>query len=149
MELGSQEFWDRLATEPERVAVEVCTIDIADLVGALQRHAALRAWVNAAHEKARVEESRAEWEFTKAKAVAMIHARGSLDPLTKKAKSVAVMEAEVDCDSQVSDAKDTVLHANTKRGALRAMSDALEDRKDMLVQIAARARMEQRDYGGA
>ena len=39
-----------------------------------------------------------------------------------------------------------LLDQQEKRGALRAMSDALEDRKDMLIQIAAKQRKERGDY---
>lgn len=145
-ELGSDAFWDRLDADPARLAAEVCAVDLVRLDETLQRHPALRAWVNAAHEAARIAEERAKWELTKARASALVRARAELDPVSKKAKAVAVLEAETELDAAVMELTAALLAAQERRGALRAMADALEDRKDMLIQIAAKARQEAKDY---
>lgn len=144
-ELGSDEFWTRIAQDPARLAAEICFVDVANLDTTLQRHAGLRAWVNAAHEVARTDEERAKWELTKARALAYQKARADLDPISGKAKTVQALEAEVDLAESVQAATERLLTTQAKRGSLRAMADALEDRKDMLIQIAAKNRQEIRD----
>lgn len=68
-DLGSAEFWQRLASEPNRLAAEICFVDVVNLDETLQKHASLRAWVNASHETARIQEERARWEVTDRKSV--------------------------------------------------------------------------------
>lgn len=146
MELGSQEFWERLRTDPALLAHEVCRIDLADLQGTLQHHAGLRAWVNAAYETARVQEERAKWALTKAEARATLRARDEPDPATGKAKTVAVVAAEVAEEPEVQACTARLLDAQQQVAALRAMAHALEDRKDMLVQLSANMRAERGEY---
>lgn len=145
-ELGSVEFWDKLAADPAHLASAVCMIDITDLDLTLQFHAALHAWINAAHEVARVEEERTRWNLTRERALALLHARSGLDQTTGKAKTVDVLAAEADVAPAVQQANEELLAAMEKRGALRAMASALEDRKDMLIQIAAKRRAEGENY---
>lgn len=145
MELGSPEFWESIKNDPAALAYEVCRIDMINLQMTLQGHASLRAWVGAVFEQARVEEERAKWELTKTRASALLAARG-VDPLTQKAKTVGAMDAEVEMNPAVIQAQERCFAATEKRGALRAMVDALSDRKDMLVQIAAKMREEQHNY---
>lgn len=147
VELGSEEFWRRLAVEPTRLAAEVCFVDVTNLDATLQKHPSLRAWINAAYESARIEEERARWDVTRARALQMLAAKSALDEHTGKYKSVVVLEAEVDGSERVKETMDTLLAAQEKRGALRAMAQALEDRKDMLIQISAKQRQEMREYG--
>lgn len=144
-ELGSPEFWLRLQSDPAALAALVCFIDIVDLDTTLQHHAALHAWINAAHEVARVDEERARWALTRDRAVALLQARG-VDPHTKKPKTVDVLDAEADSSDAVQSATAALMAAQEKRGALRAMASALEDRKDMLIQIAAKRRQEEGVY---
>lgn len=148
VELGTKEFWDRLRNDPALLASEVCTIDIANLDQTLQIQPALRAWVNATYEVARIAEERLKWEVTKAKAVAHLKVRREVDPTTKKviSKTVGQLGAEVDLDENVQHAIAALLEQQETRAALRAMTDALEDRKDMLIQIAAKQRKELADY---
>ena len=145
-ELGSVEFWERVENDPERLAMEVCKVDLVNLEQMLQKHPSTRAWVNAAHEVARIDEERARWHVTKARAEALLAAKSVPDPHTGKPKTVNVLDAEVECVESVRAATEELLAAQEKRGALRAMADALEDRKDMLIQIAAKQRQESRDY---
>lgn len=146
-ELGSQDFWLALAKDPARLAAEVCSVDVVNLDQTLQKHAALRAWVNAAHEVARTTEEGLKWEETKARARALLRAKEDNDPHTGKAKTVAVLEAEVTTTPEVIEHTEALLEQRKVRGSLRAMADALEDRKDMLIQIAAKQRKELEDYG--
>lgn len=146
VELGSREFWSRLEEAPARLAAEVCLVDVANLDQTLQTHAALHAWINAAHEAARIDEERGKWELTKSRARKMLAAKGNLDEQTGKAKTVGVLDAEVELDAEVQLAQSLLFKAQEKRGILRAMADALDDRKDMLVQIAAKQREERKDY---
>ncbi|KKK44505.1 hypothetical protein LCGC14_3167000 [marine sediment metagenome] len=146
MQLGDKEFWDRLAKDPKLLAAEVCTVDLVNLEDTLQKHPALRAWVNAAHEGARIREERFKWEVTKASAIALLRAKKKKDPDTDKPKTLAVLEAEVIGDRAVQTATKKLHDIQEERAALRAMATALEDRKDMLIQIAARHRKEMSDY---
>lgn len=144
-DLGSAAFWQRMVTEPERLAAEVCFIDITDLDKTLQRHASLYAWVCAAHEAARIHEERGKWDVTTARARALMTAKTTPDA-ANKAKTVQVIEAEVELDETVRAATTVLLERQEKRGALRAMTDALEHRKDMLIQISAKQRQEKGNY---
>ena len=146
IELGTTEFWDRAIKDPALLAHEVCSLDLNDIEGALQKQPALYAWVSAAHEGARIEEERARWNVTKAEAVAMLTAKAFRDPHTDKPKTVGVLQAEVDVDDEVGLRKSVLFAAMEKRAALRAMTDALSHRRDMLVQLAARQRDEAKEY---
>lgn len=146
LELGTQGFWKQLLQDPASLAKEVCTIDLVDLDKTLQQHPALRAWINAAHEVARIEEEKLKWEETRTRAGVLLAAHRLMDETTGKVKSVAVLTAEVDCDPIVQSIVTRLHKQQETRAALRAMANALEDRKDMLIQIAAKQRKESRDY---
>lgn len=145
VELGSKVFWERLASDPKKLAAEVCMVDTVDLEKTLQRQSSLHAWVNAAHESARIELERMKWEETKARARALLIAKESKDPNTEKAKIAEVLKAEVEIDPAVIAATEAVFTADRNRGGLRAMSSALEDRLQMLIQLSAKQRQEMRD----
>lgn len=146
--LGVPVWWDRLNTEPQKLAAEVCLVDVSKLDETLQGHPALRAWVNAVHEGARIEEEQAKWQVTKSYALAFLRAKTTPDPDTGKGKNVDTLKAEAESDPEHVAAQEALFVIQRKRGALRAMADALEDRKDMLIQIAAKRRKEQEDYHG-
>jgi len=135
-DLGSQEFWQRIQAEPAKLAAEVCFIDVAQLEATLQKHPALRAWVLAQHEVARIAEERAKWTLTVARARAYIRAQGTVDE----------RKSAVDTAAEVEDAQTKLFDVQEKRGALRAIADALEDRTQMLIQISAKQRQESKDY---
>lgn len=145
LELGSPEFWKRLADDPRAVAAQVCSIDLVNIEQTMQHHSALRAWLNAAHESARIDEMSAEFEQTRARARAMIKAQESLSAVTGKAKTVDVLKAEVELAPEVIDADKAYVAARERTGALKAMSSAGEDRLQMLIQLASRQRAEIRD----
>jgi len=146
--LGTKEFWQRLLGDPTALAAEVCSIDVANLDETLQKQPALRAWVNAAYEVARINEERRKWDVTKARARAFIQAKTEVDPETGKplSKTIATLEAEVETNPDVLEATGKLLSQQEIKGVLRAMANALEDRKDMLIQIAAKQRAEMKDY---
>lgn len=146
MELGDKEFWDRLSLEPEKLAAEICSVDVVNLEQTLQQQSALRAWVNAAHESARIQENKAEWELTKWRARAMLTAKETKDPHTEKAKIADVLKAEVETHIEVVRCTEELFAAQEKRGVLRAMSGALEDRLQMLIQLSAKQRQEAKDH---
>jgi hypothetical protein len=141
VDLGTQDFWKRLRSDPAQLAAEVCTVDVVALDETLQKHPALRAWVNAAHEVARIAEERLKWELTKTRAVVLLR-----EKKRGPNKTVSVLEAEVDSSVEVEEATNKLLAQQEVRVALRAMANALEDRKDMLIQIAAKQRKELEDY---
>lgn len=152
-DLGTKEFWKRLQDDPAALAAEVCSVDVANLDQTLQRHAALRAWVAAAFEVARITEERLKWELTKMRAMVLLTAKIQRDPHTgdekgknQKVKTLAVLEAEVDTHCDVQDCTTALHNQQEIKGVLRAMTTALEDRKDMLIQIAAKQRQEAADY---
>lgn len=147
VELGSAEFWEQLGRSPEYLAAQVCSIDAVNLDDQLHKHAALRAWVNAAHESAKIHEERMRWELTKVRARVLLAASATPvaevdDKGKKKGKTVGVLEAEVENDRDVQAATQNLLESQEKRVALRAMADALEDRLQMLIQISANRRKE-------
>lgn len=144
--LGTPAFWDQIQSNPMVIAKAVAEIDLVDMERTLQTHPALRAWINAAHETTRIEEERAKWELSKTRAEALLRVKSTADPHTGKAKTVAVIDAEVETDLGVQDCQEVLLTISQKRAALRAMADSLEDRKDMLIQIAAKHRQEAGDY---
>lgn len=145
VEMGSPAFWQRLANDPRLLAAQVCSIDAVNIELTCQQHAALRAWVNAAYEVARTEEMKAEFEQTRARARALLEAQKTLSAATGKPKTVDVMKAEMELTAEVIAADDAYLVAREKVAALKAMSNAGEDRLQMLVQLAARQRQEIRD----
>ena len=135
-DLGSEEFWRRVSAEPARLAAEVCYIDVAQIEQAMQKHPALTAWVLAQHEVARIAEERAKWTLTVARARAYARAQGTVDE----------RKSAVETDGEVMAAQEIVFASQEKRGALRAIADALESRTQMLVQISAKQRQEAKDY---
>ncbi len=146
MDLGNTAFWENFKTDPASLAALVCSVDVINLDRTLQQHSALRAWVGATYECARIEEEKLKWQVTKTRALALLFAKKEMDPDTNKPKALAVLAAEADIAESVQQAG-AALHAQQeKRGALRAMDKALEDRKDMLVQIAAKQRKEMEEY---
>lgn len=145
VELGSPGFWNQLRDDPRALATAVCSVSVVDLEQTMAQHSALRAWVNSAHEGARIEEARKELEDTRARARALLAAKSTLDAMTNKAKIADVLKAEVELDPAVVATADALLDAQQSRGALRAMADALEDRLQMLIQLSARQREELRD----
>lgn len=143
--LGSTEFWERVEHAPAALAYELCAIDLTNLENTLQYHAAIRGWVTATHETFRIEEERAKWDLTRARASALLAAKAVADPQTGKAKTVAVLDAEVENESTVVAAQEQLLRVQHRRGVLKAVADSLVDRKDMLVQLSANTRREQDD----
>ncbi len=146
IQLGDATFWASLQEDPAKLAAEVCSIDLVNMEETLQRHASLRAWVNAAHEVARIAEEKAKWELTRTEAEVLLERKRELDEQTGKWKTIAALEAEVRVSLRVGTATEDLFEQQEKRGALRAMSSALEDRKDMLIQLAAKRRKEIEDY---
>ncbi len=140
--LGESAFWDMMESNPALLAKNVCAIDLTDLETTLEKHSALRGWVSAAYETSRVAEERAKWNLTKARARVLLEVKAELDPHTGKGKTVAVVEAEVDLHPEVEATVLAFHDASEKKGALRAMTVGLSDRKDMLIQIAAKQREE-------
>lgn len=149
IELGSPQFWTMLKTDSAFLAAEVVKIDLVALEMTLQRHAGLRAWVSAQFEAAKVAEAGAKNEVERARARATLDARKVDDARTNKPKTVEVLKAEVELHSGVITREDGYLEAQAKTGALRAMNQALEDRKDMLIQISSNQRKESGAYNRA
>lgn len=140
--LGTDTFWTELKERPAELARRICEVDVADLHGTLQRHSALRAWINAAHETAKIHEERCKWKLTRVRARVRFEIKEDPD---LDARTVADLDAAVELHPDVVSATDTYLDAGGVRAALRAMSDAMEDRKDMLIQISANMRREYYD----
>ena len=141
VDLGSKEFWERLESDPKKLAAEVAFVDLTNLEEVLRKQPSLRAWVNAAHEVARIEEGRAEFALTKARARATLRAQE-----VHKVKTGDVLKSEAALDPEVISCTEALFVAQRKRGALRAMADALEDRLQMLIQLSANQRKEKNEY---
>lgn len=158
VELGSPEFWARLQADPAALAAQVCSIDLRNLDDTLVSHPALRAWLNATHEVAKIEEEKAQWELTKARAEVMLRAKADEDAepaetdskgkpkAAKKAKTVDVLKAEVEVHPDVINATHFYHAALEKRSMLSAMTKALDDRLQMLIQVSANQRAERENY---
>lgn len=142
VELGTVAFWERLKEDPKRLAAEVASVDLVNLQVTLQQHSGLRAWIAAAFEQARVEEERVQFRLTQARARALLKAKEVEDPHTEKPKTVSVLQAEVDIDPAVVQLQDDLFVIQDKRGGLRAMNTALDDRLQMLIQISSNQRAE-------
>jgi hypothetical protein len=146
IELGTPAFWAELETNPARLAAEVCTIDLVNMQQTLQQHASLYAWVAATFESASVAVERAEWNVTTLKAHALLEIKATPDPHTNKPKVVDVIKSEADVHPTVQAAMAEYLKAREKKGVLQAMTKALADRRDMLVQLSAKQREEHKSY---
>lgn len=144
-ELGSVAFWNLLKLQPESLARSICTINLNNLEQELEQHPAIRAWVTAAYETARIKEEQAKWELTKIRSRTLLNAKEEKDSISGKAKTIQQLDAEVDIHQEVIDATTKYYEASTISGVLKAMTKGLEDRKDMLIQLAVRQREEQRD----
>lgn len=147
MAIGDDAWWERLAEDPKRMAAEVCHIDVVNLDKTLRQHASKRAWFNAAHETARIEEAQAEFEVVKARARAVLRSKEGQAPGLKRGqgKSVEIIKAEAETDAEYITAMEIYLDARRRRAALKAISEALEDRLQMLMQISANQRKERHD----
>ncbi len=145
-DLGSTQFWEQVDMDPERLAAEVCFIDVPALDLMLQRHASLHAWVAAAYELARVDEEKAKWGVVQAEAEALLLAREQPDQVTGKPKIADVLKAEAATAKEVKAAMKAQFSAARRRAALRGMDKGLEARSDMLVQLSARQRREHDNY---
>lgn len=158
VELGSPEFWARLKADPAALAAQVCSIDLRNLDETLVTHPALRAWLNATHEVAKIEEEKAQWELTKVRAEVMLKAKSEEEgaeadvdgkgkpKAAKKAKTVDVLKAEVEVHPDVVRATEEYHAALEKRSMLTAMTKALDDRLQMLIQVSANQRAERENY---
>lgn len=143
--LGTKQFWKRLQEDPGDLNRELCSIHLEELDETLQTHASLRAWVNSAFELAVVEEAILKWEEKKLRAKELLNV-DKTDPTTQKVKTIATMEAEVELTGSVRQATANVFAQQRVTGGLRALMKALDDRKDMLVQISAKQRKELENY---
>jgi hypothetical protein len=139
--LGTKEFWQRLRTSPAQLAAEVCSINIVQIDETLQMHASLRAWVNAALEVARIDEAKLTWHETKTRAAILLMLK-RIDPDTNKPKTVTMLDAEAIQQPELQKITEQILKQKEITGGLKAIEKALEDRKDMLIQIAAKQRKE-------
>lgn len=145
IQLGTTEFWDGLRNDPAALAAKVCTIDMANLDETLQQHASLHAWVSATYEVAKIHEHRAKWEVTKAEATVRLQLRTLPEP-SGKLKTEKTLDAEVEVSPEVQAAQLIHFDKQETSGALKAMTESLEDRLQMLIQIAAKQRATQKDY---
>lgn len=127
--------WEKLKEDPAYECSRLCQINTANLVDALEKHAALYAYVNALYEKARATETRREWQYEQEKAQVFAQLR---------AEGTAIGEASetAELNEQVKEARKAYMKAEEKRRLLWALVDSLDTRKDMLIQLSARQRAE-------
>lgn len=125
--------FDQLAAEPERVAYELCQINLQNLGTTVAQHPGLFAFVVASYEMAKVEEARAKNAVSKAMAEYFL--RSQAMPVTRA-------QSLVDSDPTVIAAKEAYIEAQAKVAPLRALVSGLEHRRDMILQISARQRAE-------
>ena len=145
-ELGSPDFWDRLRNDSSELSKELCSIDVVDLDTTLQQHPALRAWLGAAYESLRVREERMAFELRKARARAILNAHQAVDAVTNKPKTMAILEAEAELDETVEQFTKVLLDLQELRRSLHVICGSMEDRLQMLIQLAVKHRQEQKAY---
>lgn len=127
--------WEELHKNPEYEVARVCTINTANLEHALENHAAIYAYANAAYAKARADKGRVEWQYEQAVARAFADLR-------EEGKAIGEAKETAETDEAVRTLKKKVLEADREVRILYALVQGLEHRRDMLVQLAARERAE-------
>lgn len=125
----------KLFEAPESEIVEIVRISLRNLIETMARHPGLYGYAAAAYELAKVRQLENEYNLKQTKATAY----GKL--LEKNTATAAT--ALLDSQPEVIAAQATLIKQMKEVAALAALVRALDHRRDMLVQIAARQRQEQ------
>lgn len=145
MKLAPPDFSQILNPEADQLAVsqeiaEYCRIDLANLDIALERHPSLYAYTSACFEMAKVAEARAKWdlETTIANTFSIVMNKDSKMTATAAEKVVKTYPA-------VTQAAATHHEKMLITARMKGLANGLEHRRDMLVQISARQRVDMRN----
>lgn len=137
---------EALDTDPDKEAARICEINLADLVGTMQRHPGVVAYVHAQYEAARIKEALTRQKFENVKAAIADQLAKTPVESTGKMPSVAAVEMAVKNDLNVQQAYQKYLQAVGETSLFKPIITGLEHRRDMLVQIASRQRQEIANY---
>lgn len=130
---------DRLLESPALEAAKLCAINLADIEDTMQKHPALFAYAAASYEVERVKEARAK--------AGLERIRAEVFQIESQDKAVSRVKEEIDANPRVIAAQDILLRTQQRVAVLRAVVESLTQRRDMLIQLAARQRQEIRAYG--
>ncbi len=129
--------FDLLAQDPAREAARVCTINVANLDQAIERHPALFAYVHSHWSIAKAAEEAAKWKYEQAVGDAFSAARLSGEALG----AAKIMSTQA---IPVQELKMALLACSRFTRQLDSVVRGMEHRRDMLVQLSARDRQTQR-----
>lgn len=127
---------------PAEIASYV-TVNEADIRETLSRHSGIYAYVAVQYREAKVEVARAKREVDRVRASVFNYIQEQ-DP----GLAIGKTERRVETNERVEEAEAALRKAELREGRLRAASEALEHRKDMLQNIAAILRREMETYSG-
>jgi hypothetical protein len=127
----------KLANAPEEEIARVARINLADLTSTMETHAALYGFAAARYERAKVEEIQAKAEVERTRADVFLSIAAS-DP----SMAVNRLERRVETSEELRKAITAYHTAARNAGDLKALVNALDHRRDMIVQIASRQKKE-------
>jgi len=84
----------------------------------------------------------AQQEVDKLKSLALVRAKGVADPLSLRAKSKELAEAEAEIDEEYQDALTTLHTLKHQKGILYTCLKSFEQRKDLIQTVSANVRKE-------
>jgi hypothetical protein len=132
--------WEALnGDDPAAEIARVCAIDVTDMETVMQAHPALFGYASASYEVARAQQSTAEWSLDRTKA-AVFEEKKAEDPKA----SVSGIKEVLENDPKVIAASNEVLQSTRRALLLKSLVNALDHRRDMIIQISARHREEMR-----
>jgi hypothetical protein len=126
--------FQKLFEAPETEIVEIVRISLRNLLETMARHPGIYGYAAAAFEAGKVRQLELEYGVKQAKARAFSH--------FLQQTSATAADKLVDGDQGVIEAQATLIRQMREVAALGALVRALDHRRDMLVQIAARQRQE-------
>jgi len=129
--------FDALRKDPARTIAAVCRINMGDLLTVLETHPGVYAYAVASLEVAKAREARVAIGLKRAEAATVKGLLSTDEKLAEwKARRLLVDNTEVRWHT------DRLLRMQRRVGILTALVEALQTRRDMLIQLAARARSE-------
>jgi len=132
---------EQLFREPLTVIPSLVTIDIVNLENVMINHARLVAWAVIVYEEAKSLEASAKWDldYMRSKAQAALFQN---DPKLAMGKAEAMATSDISVSTQARKYQEL----QRKTSILKSLVSALEHRRDMIVQLAARQRQEIAGY---
>lgn len=130
----------QLFAKPAEVIADLVTIDINNLEEDMVNHPRLVAWATVTYENTRALAEAAKWD------VEYMTSQAYHELFAKEGMSIGKAEKLVGSDIKVTNQQKKHQALRRQVVVLRALVTALDHRKDMIVQIAARQRQEISSY---